>query len=123
MVNFLVRRLLLVIPVLFGILLITFALGRLHPGRSCVIALGEHFTPEACFQFHERTGLNDPILVQFGNYLSNLAHGNLGISLRTSQPVVDIVLLRLPMTLELTICAMLFATTVGINGDHLCHQA
>ena len=80
-----------------------------------MIALGEHFTPEACFQFRERTGLNDPILVQFGNYLSNLAHGNLEISLRTSQPVVDIILLRLPMTLELTICAMLFATTVGIT--------
>ncbi|HTP02721.1 MAG TPA: ABC transporter permease [Anaerolineales bacterium] len=114
MLGFLVRRLVLVTPVLLGILFITFALGRLIPGDPCMIALGEHFTPEACAQFRERTGLNDTILVQFLHYLGNLAHGNFGTSLRTSQAVTGIVLLRLPMTLELTICAMLFATVVGI---------
>lgn len=114
MLSFVVRRLLLVIPVLFGILLITFALGRLIPGDPCVIALGEHATPDACFQYRQRTGLNDSIPVQFVRYLGNLAHGNLGNSLRTSQPIVGIVLLRLPMTVELTISAMLFATTAGI---------
>jgi peptide/nickel transport system permease protein len=103
------------IPVLFGILLSTFALGRLIPGDPCTMALGEHFTPESCFQYRERTGLNDSIAVQFVRYLGNLAHGNLGTSLRTSQPVVGIVLLRLPMTVELTISAMLFATVVGIT--------
>ncbi len=115
MINFLVRRLILVIPVLLGILLITFALGRLIPGDPCMIALGEHATPEACFQYRERTGLNDSILVQFGHYLGNLAQGNLGNSLRTSQSVLSIVLLRLPMTIELTIFAMLFATIVGVT--------
>ena len=115
MFSFLVRRLLLVIPVLFGILLVTFALGRLIPGDPCMIALGEHFTPEACVDFRQRTGLNDSILVQFGRYLGNLAQGQLGTSMRTSQPVLSIVLLRLPMTLELTICAMLFATVVGVT--------
>ena len=115
MINFLVRRLILVIPVLLGILLITFALGRLIPGDPCVIALGEHATPAACFQYRERTGLNDSILVQFGHYLGNLARGDLGTSLRTSQPILGIVLLRLPMTVELTISAMLFATIVGIT--------
>ena len=115
MINFLVRRLILVIPVLLGILLITFALGRLIPGDPCVIALGEHATPAACFQYRERTGLNDSILIQFGHYLGNLARGDLGTSLRTSQPILGIVLLRLPMTVELTISAMLFATIVGIT--------
>jgi peptide/nickel transport system permease protein len=115
MLSFLVRRLLLAIPVLFGILLITFALGRLIPGDPCMMALGEHFTPEACFQYRERTGLNDSILVQFGRYLGGLAQGNFGTSLRTSQPVLGIVLLRLPMTVELTICAMLFATVLGVS--------
>jgi peptide/nickel transport system permease protein len=115
MLSFLVRRLLLAIPVLFGILLITFALGRLIPGDPCMMALGEHFTPESCFQYRERTGLNDSILIQFTRYLGGLAHGNFGTSLRTSQPVLGIVLLRLPMTVELTISAMLFATVVGVT--------
>jgi peptide/nickel transport system permease protein len=115
MLSFIVRRLLLVIPVLFGILLVTFALGRLIPGDPCIMALGEHATPEACFQYRQRMGLNDSILVQFFRYMGNLAQGNLGNSLRTSQPIVGIVLLRLPMTMELTICAMLFATIVGIT--------
>jgi peptide/nickel transport system permease protein len=115
MLSFLVRRLILVIPVLFGILLITFALGRLIPGDPCMIALGEHATPEACLQYRVRTGLNDSIAVQFVRYLGNLARGDLGTSLRTSQPVLGIVLLRLPMTIELTITAMLFATIVGVT--------
>jgi len=80
-----------------------------------MMALGEHFTPEACFRYRERTGLNDSIPVQFVRYLGNMARGNLGTSLRTSQPVLGIVLLRLPMTVELTISAMLFATIVGVT--------
>jgi len=115
MISFLVRRLLLVIPVLFGILLMTFALGRMIPGDPCAMALGEHYTPEGCFQYRERTGLNDSIAVQFVRYLGSLSRGDLGNSLRTSQPVLGIVLLRLPMTVELTICAMLFATIVGVT--------
>jgi peptide/nickel transport system permease protein len=115
MINFLVRRLILVIPVLLGILLITFALGRLIPGDPCIIALGEHASPEACFQYRERIGLNDTILVQFGHYLGSLMRGDLGTSLRTSQPILGIVLLRLPMTIELTISAILFATIVGVT--------
>jgi peptide/nickel transport system permease protein len=114
MLSFLVRRLLLLIPVLFGILLITFSLARLIPGDPCMIALGEHATPEACADYRERMGLNDSIPVQFIRYLGNLAQGNLGNSFRTNETVSSIVLLRLPMTMELAFCAMLFATVVGI---------
>ena len=115
MASFLVRRLLLLIPVLFGILFITFTLARLIPGDPCIIALGEHATPQACFEYRERFGLNDSILVQFGRYLGNLAQGNLGVSLRTNQTIGSIVLLRLPMTMELAASAMLLATLVGIT--------
>ncbi len=114
MLGFLVRRLLLLIPVLFGILLITFTLARLIPGDPCMVALAEHYTPQGCFQYRERLGLNDSILIQFVRYLGNLARGDLGSSLRTNETVVSIVLLRLPMTIELAICAMLFAIIVGI---------
>jgi peptide/nickel transport system permease protein len=114
MLSFLVRRLLLLIPVLLGILIITFTLARLIPGDPCTIALGEHATPEVCNQYMERMGLNDSIPVQFFRYLSNLAQGDLGNSLRTNEPITKIVLLRLPMTIELAFFAMLFATVVGI---------
>ena len=65
MLSFLARRLLLLIPVLFGILFITFALARMIPGDPCIMALGERATAEQCFQYRERFGLNDSIPVQF----------------------------------------------------------
>lgn len=114
MLSFLVRRLLLLIPVLIGILMITFALARLIPGDPCTIALGEHATQEVCNQYLERMGLKDPLPTQFIRYVVSLAEGDLGHSLRTNEPITTIVLLRLPMTIELTICAMLFAIIVGI---------
>jgi peptide/nickel transport system permease protein len=115
MLSFLARRLLLLVPVMFGILFITFALARMIPGDPCIMALGERATPEQCFQYRERFGLNDSIPVQFIHYLGNLARGNLGNSLRTSEAVGDVVLLRLPMTIELAFTAMLIASIVGIT--------
>ncbi len=114
MVSFLVRRLLLLVPVLLGILLVTFVLARAIPGDPCVAALGERATEEQCFHYRERMGLNDSILVQFARYLGNLARGDLGTSLRTNEAVSEIVLLRLPMTVELAVVAMVLATIVGV---------
>lgn len=114
MLSFLVRRLILLVPVLLGILIITFALARLIPGDPCTIALGEHATEEVCNDYLERMGLNDPLPTQFVRYLSSLVRGDLGNSIRTNETVTSIVLLRMPMTIELTIAALLFATVVGI---------
>jgi len=114
MSQFLIRRLLLLIPVLFGITFVTFALARILPGDACFAVLGEKATVEQCNQFKERFGLNDPVLVQFGRYLNDIAHGNFGESLKDSRPVTQIILERLPMTLEVTLGAMLFSTTFGI---------
>jgi peptide/nickel transport system permease protein len=114
MTSFLVRRLLLLIPVLFGILFVTFALARLIPADPCIMALGERATEEQCFQYRERMGLNDSIPVQFARYLGGLARGDLGTSLRTREPVTEIVLLRLPVTIELAVVAMVFATIAGV---------
>ena len=114
MSQFFLRRLILFIPVLFGITFVTFALARILPGDPCVIALGERATEEQCHAFRERFGLNDPIVVQFVRYVGDLAHGDFGESIRNKRPVMDIVLERLPMTLEVTIGAMLFSTFFGI---------
>ncbi len=114
MPTFVARRLLLLVPVLLGIMLVTFLIVRMIPGDPCVAMLGERATPAACFAFRERFGLNDPVLIQFGRYLLNVVQGNFGDSIRFGRPVVDIIAERLPMTIELTICAMLFSTIVGI---------
>ncbi|MCC6567720.1 MAG: ABC transporter permease [Anaerolineales bacterium] len=114
MSQFLIRRFLLTLPVLFGITFVTFALARILPGDPCYAALGEKATKQQCDEFSERMGLNDPIAVQFARYLSEITRGNFGESLKDSRPVQQIVIERLPMTLEVTAGAMLFSTTVGI---------
>ena len=114
MYQFLLRRLILLIPVIFGITFVTFALARILPGDPCYAALGERATEEQCNDYREREGLNDPILVQFGRYLNDIAHGNFGESLKDRRPVMQIVLERLPMTLEVTLGAMLFSTVFGV---------
>ena len=114
MYQFLSRRLLLLVPVIFGITFVTFALARILPGDPCYSALGERATLEQCNAYREREGLNDPIPMQFGRYLNDIVHGNFGESLKDKRPVLQIILERLPMTLEVTIGAMLFSTTFGV---------
>ncbi len=114
MLQYIIRRLLMLIPVLIGILLVTFIITRAVPSDPCYVMLGEKATEEQCNQFRERYGLNDNVLVQFGRYLGQIVQGNFGDSILYKRPVVDIVAERLPMTIELTIGAMLFSSIVGI---------
>lgn len=114
MAGFLVRRLTLSIPVLLGILFVTFALARLLPGDPCRSALGERATPQICDAFNERYGLNDPILEQFRIYIRDILHGDLGNSIKFGRPVTELMVERLPVTLELSFFAMLFAVLVGV---------
>ncbi len=115
MTQFIIRRLILFVPALLGILLITFVLARLIPGDPCVAMLGERTTPEQCDAFRERFGLNDSLPVQFIRYLGNVLQGDFGNSIRNKRPVEAILLERLPMTLEVTIGAMLFSTFFGVT--------
>src|SRR5512138_3821829 len=101
MPQFVARRLLLLLPVLLGILLVTFVIVHLIPGDPCFAMLGERATPAACDAFRQRFGLNDPVPVQFVRYFVNIARGNFGDSIRFSRPVTDIIAERLPMTIEL----------------------
>jgi peptide/nickel transport system permease protein len=114
MLQFISRRLLLLIPVMIGIVFITFGIVRAIPGNPCVTMLGERATPEKCQQFMERYGLNDHLIIQFGRYLGNMAQGDFGTSIKFSRPVVDIIAERLPLTIELTFFAMIFSTVVGV---------
>lgn len=115
MPQFIGRRLLLLLPVLLGVVLVTFIIVRLIPGDPCVTMLGERATPAKCEAFLDRYGLNDNIFVQFGRYVTNLAKGDFGDSIRFTRPVSDLLSERLPMTMELTMLAMLFSTVVGVG--------
>jgi peptide/nickel transport system permease protein len=113
------RRLLLLIPVLLGISIVTFAMLRLIPGDPAQIMLGEHATQESVAEIRERMGLDQPIYVQYIRYLEGILRLDLGRSLKTNRPVLQEIGQRLPATVELTLGAMLVALVVGIPAGIL----
>ena len=114
MLQFIARRILSALPVLLGILFITFALARLLPGDPCRAALGERATDKVCDAFEKRYGLDKPIPVQFWIYLTDVLRGDLGQSFRQGRATTVILAERLPTTIELAFAAMFFATILGI---------
>jgi peptide/nickel transport system permease protein len=113
--QYIVRRVLLSIPALLGVVFIVFAIARLLPGDPCLSALGERATDEICDAFNERFGLNEPIPVQFVLYLGQLLRGDLGDSIRYGRPVTEILIERLPTTIELATYSLLFASVAGVT--------
>ncbi|MCB9451601.1 MAG: ABC transporter permease [Anaerolineaceae bacterium] len=114
MSTFVLRRIALAVPVLIGILIVTFIMLRSIPGDPCRAVLGERATDEVCDAYAERYGLNKPITEQLVIYLGRTLRGDLDVSFRFSRPVADLIIERLPTTIELATSALLFATLVGI---------
>jgi peptide/nickel transport system permease protein len=135
--RFILRRLLLSIPVLFGIVFVVFTTARLIPGDPCRAILGERATDATCNEFIKRYGLDKAILPglyrehsdlafkvdqvvptlvdnQFIAYLGQIGRGDLGQSIKQSRPVTTMLVERLPTTIELSIMALLFAIIVGV---------
>jgi peptide/nickel transport system permease protein len=112
--KFILRRLLLLIPILLGLTVIIFLFIRLLPGDPASAILGERATPESLARVREALGLDRPLPEQYWDYVSGLARGDLGSSFLTNRDVVDDFLQRFPATLELTLAAMLFALVLGI---------
>ncbi|MBU5466876.1 ABC transporter permease [Virgibacillus sp. MSJ-26] len=116
MFAYIVRRLLLLIPVLIGMTIITFAIVHLIPGNPAQVILGEAATPSAVEDLEERLGLNEPYLVQYGVYVTDLLQGDLGTSLKTRSEISGEIYPRLAATFELTFFAMIFAVVIGVNA-------
>ena len=114
MLRFVVRRLLLLIPILIGLSILVFVWIRALPGGPAEALLGERATPEAIEQIREQYGLDQPVYVQYWEYVRTTAQGDLGTSVTTRRPVTDELSQRFPATIELTISALLFATLLGI---------
>jgi peptide/nickel transport system permease protein len=112
--RFIIRRLLVTIPVVLGIILIVFVLARLLPGDACIATLGERASEAQCADFRVRYGLDQPIPIQFASYLQQLASGDLGTSIQHRRAVTELIVLRLPTTIELAAYALLFAVGIGI---------
>jgi len=114
MSRFLVRRLILTIPVLLGVATLVFALIHLVPGDPAQAMLGEGASPQDVAQLRERLGLNQPLLVQYATFMKGLVRGDLGVSLRSDQPVTRLILERVPATAELALAAMAVAVAIAI---------
>jgi ABC-type dipeptide/oligopeptide/nickel transport system permease component len=113
--RYLIQRILLVIPVLFGVSIAAFMMSHLVPGDPVVVMLGDRATAEDTVRLREELGLNDPIYVQYARYISGVLQGDLGTSIRSGQPVIDEIWARFPSTLVLTSCACALAAVVGIT--------
>ncbi|MBO8171450.1 MAG: ABC transporter permease [Bacillaceae bacterium] len=114
--TYIARRLLMLIPVLFGMSLIVFSIIRAIPGDPARAILGEKASDEALAQLREELGLNEPWYIQYFHFLGDLMRGDLGVSIRTGAEIAEEIGPFLAATLELTFVAMLIAIFVGVNA-------
>jgi peptide/nickel transport system permease protein len=112
--RFVVRRLLLLIPILLGVSILVFGWIRLLPGDPANSLLGEHATPQAVAQIRRQYGLDKPLYVQYWAYLKTTLEGNLGTSIATTRPVTYEIEHRFPATVELALAAIIFAVVCGV---------
>ena len=114
MIQFVARRLLATIPLLFFVSLVVFSFVNVLPGDPAVLFLGEEATPETLAQFRARLGFDRPLATQYLDWLAHAVRGDLGRSLRTNQPVTEAIVTRLPVTLELLGAALVVSLVIAI---------
>jgi peptide/nickel transport system permease protein len=117
MYRYIVSRVLLVFPTLFGAATLVFILMRLIPGDICLVRLGsggESFTAEALAQCHAEIGIDRPWIVQFGQFIWGLIHFDFGISMWSGKPVIEEIASRFPVSLEVAVMATIIAVALAI---------
>ncbi len=114
MSRYLVRRLLLTLPVLFFVSLIVFSLIALIPGDPARIMLGEEVSKQALETLRKDLGLDRPLVIRYFIWLTHLLRGDLGHSVRDGRPVLDTLLLKLPVTVELAVASLVVAWAIAI---------
>ncbi|MDA7964403.1 ABC transporter permease [Ruegeria sp.] len=119
MLSFILRRILIAIPTILLISVFVFSLQKLLPGDPVLAMAGEERDPEVLEYLREKYRLNDPIPVQYVTWVGNALQGDLGISLRTNQPVTELIAEKLPVTIQLAVMAILFALVIGIPAGIL----
>lgn len=114
MLMFILRRIIQTIPVIIGVTFVVFFIMQLVPGDPAVLLAGEGASKATIEGIREQLGLNRPLLVQYFDYLLNIFHGDLGTSLKNSRPVLDEILLRLPITIELAFYSIIITIILGM---------
>src|SRR4029078_2609344 len=114
MLRYVVRRLLLLVPILLGVSILIFFWVHALPGNPASALLGERATPELVKQYKERYGLDRPLPLQYVDYLKWTSHGDLATSITTRRTVASEIQRRFPATVELAFAAMIFAVGIGL---------
>jgi len=116
MTRLIARRLIELIPTLLILSVIIFLLQRLLPGDPAIALAGDDNDPELLEQIRKQYNLDQPLPIQYLSWIGGVLHGDLGNSMRLGRPVLDLILDRLPVTLQLAVMAMLFALVVGLTA-------
>jgi peptide/nickel transport system permease protein len=114
MTSYIIRRLLSLIPTLFGVSIIVFLFLRMIPGDPALALAGEHATDANLERIREEFGLNKPLPEQYLTYVGKVLRGDLGRSILSRRPIADEIRVRFPATLELSMCALIVALVVGL---------
>ena len=114
MLRYIAKRFLLLIPVIIGVSALVFFIMAFAPGDPAAILLGTDAKPEAVEALREELGFNDPVIVQYGRYMKNLIHGDMGVSYTSKRPVFEEYMSRFPATLKLTFWSMVVALFISI---------
>ena len=119
MFAFILRRILIAVPTLILVSVFVFGLQKLLPGDPILVMAGEERDPEVIALLREKYRLNDPIPVQYLAWVGGVLQGDLGMSLRTGEPVLDLIATKLPVTIQLALMSMVFAALIGIPAGIL----
>lgn len=114
MLMFIFRRILQLIPVLFGVVFVVFLIMQMVPGDPALLIAGEGASKETVEQIRHQLGLDKPFIMQYFSYIGNILQGDFGVSLRSNRPVLDEVLIRLPITIELALCSIVITVVIGM---------
>lgn len=114
MLKYILKRILMVIPVLLGVTVIIFLITRVLASDPAPVVLGEHATQQAMAAWRADNGLNEPIYIQYVNFVIGALHGDLGNSYYTNTPVAQEIASRFPATAELAICGIIVASVIGV---------
>ncbi|AJG71392.1 nickel ABC transporter permease [Bacillus anthracis] len=114
MLMFIFRRILQLIPVLFGVVFVVFLIRQMVPGDPALLIAGEGASKETVEQIRHQLGLDKPFIMQYFSYIGNILQGDFGVSIRSNRPVLDEVLIRLPITIELALCSIVITVVIGM---------
>ena len=114
MLEYLVRRVATILPTLLFVSMLIFGLQQLLPGDPAVILAGEERDPNVVAYLREKLHLDEPLPVRYLHWVGGVLQGDLGESVRSQQPVLELIVQKLPVTLELALLAMTIALVIGI---------